>query len=44
MGKNATVGPHVRTIVLEAELEETFFFDLGKAERDAQVRGCWLYS
>lgn len=39
MGKNTTVGPHVRAIVHETRLEESFIFDPGKAERDAQVRG-----
>jgi len=44
MGKNATVGPNVRAIVLEIESEESSIPDLGKAERDAQVRGFRLRS
>jgi len=44
MGKNATVGPNVRTIVLEIKSERRSGPDLGKAERDAQVRGFRSYS
>lgn len=39
LGKNATVGPNVRDIILGTRLEESSIIDLGKAERDAQVRG-----
>lgn len=39
MGRNLTVGPNVKTILLETRLEEGSLPDLGKAERDAQVRG-----
>ena len=46
MGKNTTVGPNVRSIILEAKLEETSIPNLEKAERSAQVRdlGCVLDS
>lgn len=42
IGTNATVGPNVKAILLETKLEESSI--LGKAERDAQVRGLWAYS
>lgn len=44
MGNSATIGPRVRAIVLETNLEEGFVSDPGKAERDAQVRGFRFYS
>jgi len=41
-GKNATVGPSVRAIILDTKLAESSIpgsiSDLGKAEHDAQVR------
>lgn len=39
IGKNATVGPNVRAILLDTKLGMSSVPDLGKAERDAQVRG-----
>jgi len=39
MGKNAMVGPNVKDIILETRLKESSIPDLGKGERDAQVRG-----
>ena len=39
MGKNATVGPLVKDIILETKLEESFIPNLGKAEYNAQVSG-----
>jgi len=36
------VGPNVKDIILETRLEESSIIDLGKAERDAQVRGFGL--
>ena len=39
MGRNVTVGPNVKTIILESKLGESSVPDLGKAEYDAQVRG-----
>ena len=46
IGTNTTVGPNVKAILLETKQEDTTIPDLGKAERDAQVRGfgCILYS
>ena len=44
IGTNATVGPNVKTILLETKLEEGSVPDQGKAERDAQVREFWPHS
>ena len=33
------VGPNVKAIILGTKLDESSIPDLGKAERDAQVRG-----
>ena len=44
VGKNAAIGPNVKTIILETRSEESTIPDLGKAERDAQVRGFMLHS
>jgi len=38
IGTNVTVGPNVKAILLETKFEESSGPDLGKAERDAQVR------
>lgn len=37
-GSNSEVGPNVRAIILEEQLEGSTIPDLGKAEHDAQVR------
>jgi hypothetical protein len=39
IGKNATIGPLVRAIVLEVKVEESSIPDLGKAEHIALVSG-----
>jgi len=44
IGTNAKVGPNVKTILQEIRFEESPVPDLGKAERDAQVRVFWLHS
>ena len=43
IGNNATVGPNVKTILLGDELGRNSVLDLGKAERDAQVRELGLH-